>query len=201
VDGDIQAGGQDIETTADAGDVIDNMDVGGSAMFELGNGHWVSFLQLDYLALDTGDVKTPLPGVDIDVEHETTFLTAATGIRFSTGERSTLDVMLGLRYAGFDTRLSVQGAGNIGADADLYDALLVLRPRLNIHGDWYFSPTMSVGAGDTELTWELSPQLMYDACDFEIRIGYRNLNYDFEKSGVQMDQSIHGPMLGLGWRF
>jgi len=62
---------------------------------------------------------------------------------------------------------------------------------------------MSVGAGDSDLTWELSPQILYGCPDasWEFRFGYRNLNYDFQKGNAQMDMSIHGPMLGVGFRF
>ena len=59
----------------------------------------------------------------------------------------------------------------------------------------------AIGAGDSNLTWELSPQLLYAGCDFELRFGYRELNYDFKQGGFQMDQWIHGPMIGFGLRF
>jgi hypothetical protein len=74
--------------------------------------------------------------------------------------------------------------------------------RRQLSRNWTFSPTMSIGAGDSDLTWELSPQFVYDCdCGFDVRVGYRNLNYDFEKGSDSMDLTIKGPVIGVGFSF
>ena len=113
-----------------------------------------------------------------------------------------IDVQIGIRYAQMDTQVSIEGVGQRDADNTIYDGILALRPRLALSKNWWFSPTMSIGAGDSDLTWELSPQFVYDcACGWDVRLGYRNLNYDFEKGSDSLDLTIKGPVIGVGFSF
>ena len=202
IDGDIQAHGEDTTVSMDFQDVVENLDMAASALFEANVGDWVSYAMVDYLSLDSGDVDTRYPGIDADLEMESTLATVATGYRVHMGERSTIDVQVGIRYARMDTELWIEGVGQRDADNNVYDGILALRPRLALSRNWTFSPTMSIGAGDSDLTWELSPQFVYDCdCGFDVRVGYRNLNYDFEKGSDSMDLTIKGPVIGFGFSF
>jgi hypothetical protein len=201
IDGDIQAHGEDSNVSMDFDDILDNLDMAGSVLLEADMGRWVSYAMVDYLALDTGDVETRFRGVDADLEMESTLATVATGYRFQTGERSTVDLQVGIRYAQFDNQLEIEGLGQRDADNNIYDGIVALRPRLALSQYWYFSPTLSVGAGDSDLTWEVSPQFVYACCGFDIRFGYRSLNYEFEKGSDSLDLTTSGPMLGVGFAF
>lgn len=202
IDGDIQAHGEDTTVSMDFQDVVENLDMAASALFEANVGDWVSYAMVDYLALDTGDVDTRFPGRDADLELDSTLATVATGYRVHMSERSTIDVQIGIRYAQMDTQVSIEGVGQRDADNTIYDGILALRPRLALSKNWWFSPTMSIGAGDSDLTWELSPQFVYDcACGWDVRLGYRNLNYDFEKGSDSLDLTIKGPVIGVGFSF
>jgi hypothetical protein len=202
IDGDIQARGEDTTVSMDFQDVVENLDMAASALFEANVGNWVSYAMVDYLSLDTGDVDTRFPGRDADVEMDSTLDTVATGYRVHMSERSTIDVQVGIRYARMDTQVWIEGVGQRDADNNVYDGILALRPRLALSRNWTFSPTMSIGAGDSDLTWELSPQFVYDCdCGFDVRVGYRNLNYEFEKGSDSMDLTIKGPVIGFGFSF
>ena len=202
IDGDIQAHGEDTNVSMDFQDVVENLDMAASALFEANVGDWVSYAMVDYLSLDSGDVDTRYPGIDADLEMDSTLATVATGYRVHMSERSTIDVQVGIRYAQMDTELWIEGVGQRDADNNVYDGILALRPRLALSRNWTFSPTMSIGAGDSDLTWELSPQFVYDCdCGFDVRVGYRNLNYDFEKGSDSLDLTIKGPVIGLGFSF
>ena len=202
IDGDIQARGTDANVSMDFQDVVENLDMAGSVLLEANVGDWVSYAMVDYLALDTGDVDTRFPGRDADLELDSTLATVATGYRVHMSERSTIDVQIGIRYAQMDTQVSIEGVGQRDADNTIYDGILALRPRLALSKNWWFSPTMSIGAGDSDLTWELSPQFVYDcACGWDVRLGYRNLNYDFEKGSDSLDLTIKGPVIGVGFSF
>ena len=202
IDGDIQAHGEDTNVSMDFQDVVENLDMAASALFEANVGDWVSYAMVDYLSLDSGDVDTRYPGIDADLEMDSTLATVATGYRVHMSERSTIDVQVGIRYAQMDTELWIEGVGQRDADNNVYDGILALRPRLALSRNWTFSPTMTIGAGDSDLTWELSPQFVYDCdCGFDVRVGYRNLNYDFEKGSDSMDLTIKGPVIGVGFSF
>jgi hypothetical protein len=175
--------------------------MGGQLMLEADKGNWVNYAQIDYVAVDSGDVQLRNGGRDLKLTLDSSIATVATGYRWHTGERSSIDLMLGLRYGNIDSRLDVQGLGDIGSDQSQYDGVVVLRPRLMFGKHWYFSPTMSVGAGDSDLTWELSPQFVYDYCGTEIRFGYRSLNYDLENGDGSLELAMEGPMIGVGFAF
>ena len=201
VDGDIHVRGRDFSASADFSDILDKLETGGALMFEANKGNWVNFAQVDYLALDSGEVELGNSPLSVDLQMDSTLAAVATGYRFHAGERSTIDVMVGLRYANIETTLDVDGLGHVNSDVSQYDGMLMLRPRFRISGYWYFSPTMSVGAGDSDLVWEMAPEVVYEYCDTEFRIGYRSLNYDLEKGNDSLDFSMRGPVIGVGFKF
>lgn len=201
IDGELTLRGQDVEVDASFSDIADTLDVGGSLLAEASNGRWVNWMQLDHLSTDTGDVDAgPLRA---DLESRTTMLAMGTGWRFpGFGARSTIDVLVGVRHFSIDDTLDLRGGGHIDNHMDLYDAIVALRPRLQLSAHWTFSPTLSVGGGDSDLVWEMSPQFEYRLRErYEVRVGYRNLAYDVDQGGSKIDIIFRGPVLGLGMRF
>lgn len=76
----------------------------------------------------------------------------------------------------------------------------------NIFGNWIniqckSTPSASVGTGDSDLTWELFPELIYQPGDLKFRIGYRDLNYEFEQGDADLDIKMPGLVLGVGFIF
>jgi hypothetical protein len=59
--------------------------------------------------------------------------------------------------------------GDRSADNNVFEDILAVRPGLALSRNWFFSPAMSIGAGDSHLTWQLSPQFVYNCrCRFEV---------------------------------
>ena len=204
IDGDIKAQGEEFNTSTDFSDIVDNLDFGGSFMLEANKGTWVNFLQLDYLSLSNGDIETRATGVEGRLEFDSTLAAVATGYRVTMSEKSSIDVLVGLRYANLDAEARIKSLGlRRESENDQYDGILMLRPRIALSKYWSFSPTLSAGAGDSDLTWELSPEVVYtnDCCNLEFRAGYRNLNYELENGNDELDISLRGPMIGLGFKF
>jgi len=205
LDGELKAGGEEVNASADFADVVDKLDIGGSVMAEFNVGHWANFLQFDYMSLSNDDIDTRNPGVQGKMEIDSTFAAAATGYRFETGERSHVDVMVGVRYAGMDVEASLRPAPGNGVESnkDIIDGIVMLRPRIALSRYWSFSPTLSAGAGDSDLVWEMAPELVYtnDCCNLEFRFGYRSLNYKFEDGDEEVDLSTAGPIVGVGFAF
>ena len=108
VDGDFQIRGQDIESSADFGDIVDNLDIGGSVLLEPVKGRWVSLIQLDYLSLENDDAELR-NGSDVHLEIDTTIASLASGYRFGgDGKRRFYDLMVGMRYLRLETGLGIQ---------------------------------------------------------------------------------------------
>jgi len=199
---------QSIDFNQDIGDVTDNLEFNGSLMLEHNLGHWANFASVDYMKVDNDDVDVNQAGAKIEVETDTTMGTVATGYRFSPEGSSWVDLLIGVRGIKLDIEANLKGAtdGNdVNADDDLIDGIVMLRPRFAFgKGEhWAFSPTASVGTGDSDLVWELAPELVYtnDCCNLEFRFGYRTVNYEIEEGDVEADFSFQGPMVGLGFAF
>lgn len=200
IDGDIEFGSESANVSASFSDIVENLNMTGMAMLEANNGRWVNWVQVDYLSLEGDDVEIgPFNG---EIKSDVTMLAAGTGYRFQTSERSTIDLMVGLRYFDMDNELRINGVGERSGGADLVDAIITLRPRFVINERWSFSPTLSIGTGDTDVVWEMAPQFLYTYSEtLDMRIGYRNLNYNFKDGSDEVDISIAGPIIGLGIRF
>lgn len=200
IDGDVDVGPVSADISADFDDIRDNLDAGGSLLIEANNGRWINWAAVDYLALENDDVD--VRSVNAKVESDVLFLAVGTGYRFPTSGRSTLDVLVGLRYLAMDNKINVRDGRRAQNDRSVTDGIVTLRPRLAINEKWTFSPTISVGAGDSDLVWEASPQLLYTYSDrFDIRFGYRTLNYDFKKGSDEVDVAFAGFVIGAGIRF
>jgi hypothetical protein len=206
MDGDITIEGQDFDVSADFEDILDQTRYGGSVILAANRGHWVNFLQLDYLALEDDDIEPRrsrefIVRDDLHLEVDTLLLTAATGYRVPIGQRHSLDVMAGLRYAGIKTDIDRNRAGNLNSDRDIYDGIVMVRPQIRFGDHWYLMPSFSVGTGDSDLTWEVFPEIIYQPGDLRFRFGYRNLNYDSGENDEEIDFSMRGLLLGVGFLF
>jgi hypothetical protein len=67
--------------------------------------------------------------------------------------------------------------------------------------NWQLMPSFSVGTGDTDLTWEVFPEIIYQPGEWKFRFGYRNLNFDYEDGDDDLDLSMRGLLFGVGFVF
>ena len=199
-----EQGSTDIDFNQDIGDVTDNLEFNGSLMLEHNKGNWSNFAAVDYIKTENDDTDINVAGSEIEVEADTLLATAATGYRFGAGGDSWVDLLVGVRYGKIDLEFNEKnGPGSINGDGDLVDGIVMLRPRVALGRNWAFSPTASFGAGDSDLVWELAPELVYtnNCCNLEVRFGYRTVNYEIEEGDAEADFSFQGPMVGLGFAF
>ena len=126
--------------------------------------------------------------------------TATTGYRFTLGQRHSLDLMAGLRYVGLDAEIDDRQRSS-NSSRDIYDAVVMVRPIVQLAENWQLMPPFSIGTGDTDLTWEVFPEIIYQPGEWKFRFGYRNLNFDYEDGDDELDLSMRGLLLGVGFVF
>lgn len=199
VDADVTVGNREAEVNPSFSDLLDNLDLAAAFLTTAQYNRWVLWGQVDYLSLDSGDVDTRL-NVDARAKSKSLFVTTAVGYQFDGFvEGSTIDALIGTRYLHVKNKLSL---GNFETDSktrDLLDAVLVLRPSFPLGEKWRFNPTLSIGAGDSDLTYELQPQFQYQFSEnFAARFGYRKLYYDIDKKNFEFDGTFEGFLLGVG---
>lgn len=200
IDGDLTIDSEEYDLSSDFSDIIDQTKFGGSFIFAANRGQWVNFVQLDYLALENDDVETRFSRSDVKIESDSLLLTATTGYRFALGKRHSLDLMAGLRYVGLDAEIDERRQSS-SSSRDIYDAVAMVRPIVQLADNWQLMPSFSVGTGDTDLTWEVFPEIIYQPGEWKFRFGYRNLNFDYEDGDDELDFSMRGLLLGIGFIF
>lgn len=203
IEGDATIQGNDIDIDVGFSDLLDKTDFAGSVLGVLRRDRLVFWGQLDYFALDTGEVDTP-SGASAKLETDAIIWTLAVGYQFDGWMRDQhFDVMVGVRQISLDNELSISGVGDFDRDKSHTDAVVVVRPSVRISDRWRFNPTLSLGKGDSEITYELWPQVQYKVTDtWAARVGYRRLFYDIEgDAGNEFDATFHGFILGFGGMF
>lgn len=163
---------------------------------------WLVWTQADYMYLNTDKLNEPPARGNLNSKL---FLwTVGGGYRFPLwADGQTLDVLVGEQGADMKNTLTAYNIGSIEQTRDVIDTVLILRPSFQLTKQLRFNPTMSYGGGDSDVTYQLQPQLQYQFTDrLEARLGYRKLHYKInsDRNNV-LDLNLAGPFVGFGWTF
>ena len=196
IDADVEVANRPAEIDASFSDIADNLDMTAAVLATAQYNAWVTWLQVDYL-----DLSSDLSRVSGNLESKLTMATLGFGYQFQGWKKGqTFDVLLGVRNLKLDNELTLDTLGGFSGDRDVTDAVIILRPSLQLSERWRFNPTLSYGSGDSESTYELQPQFQFQAWEnAALRLGYRKLGYDIESSrGNTFDGAFEGPFIGIG---
>ncbi len=197
LDGDVTIDGDKTSMSRSFSDLLDATDFAGSVLTVLNYGHVVLWGQYDYTHLNSDNLDNAPPRAELDVQ--TTIGTLAVGYRFDGRKGRTYDLLIGARMTSIENKLKVSGVGSAKAEHDVTDAVVVFRPSMPLSKRWRFNPTISVGTGDSDLTYEIWPQLQYHFSDnWALRVGYRQLHYKFENGNDELNLAFTGPVVGFG---
>ncbi len=198
VDGTVGVGDKEADFNADFTDLIDKVDLAGCLMAVGTYDRWVCFAQADFFSLSQDFERGP----GGELESDILFLNGAAGYRFGgLVENATTDVLVGLRYFRNENTVEVNGVGSADGTSDLVDAMLTLRsshPLVFVSEKLHLEGAASIGAGDSDLVWELQMVLQYQFNDrLGARAGYRRLEYELEDGPVEMEVGFQGLLIGL----
>jgi len=202
VEGDATVQGQDVDIDVGFDDILDAVDAAGGLMAMAQRDNFVVWGQFDYVGTDTDQLDPAPAGGSIQTDS---FLGAlAAGYQFKGPLKdSTINLLGGIRYAWIENDYEITG-GSSGKDSmDIVDGIIVVGSSFRLTEKWRFNPMFSVGAGDSDLTWELHPTFRYQFKDnMALRLGYRRLHYDIEgDTGNEFDAAFHGFIAGLSIMF
>ncbi len=201
IDGDISTGALDYSASASFSDIVDQAKYGAQFILEANRGRWVNFVQIDYGVLESDDITGPLGLADVEAEVASALGTIATGYRAPLGQNHSIDLMVGVRFAGFEVDIDNSLLGSSTDQEEVFDAIVMVRPRVVLSENWTLMPSASIGTGDSDLTWELFPEIIYHPGDLNFRLGYRDLNYEFEQGDLEVDIQMPGLVVGVGFVF
>lgn len=147
------------------------------------------------------------PRIGVGVKTTLSFATAAVSWRFLERDATFAEAYAGARA--FDTegtfkfRLGQQ-ARQVSAEADWVDPIVGVRGAYSFTPKWSVAGFADVGGfdGSEDLSWEVFGGANYAFNEhFSGVLGYRYLSVLYSGRSLDLDIDLHGPMLGVTYRF
>lgn len=206
--GDGTINGQQIKFNRTASDLLEHLHIGGSLAGKI---TWRQFAlggQLDAYSMSTRDLKLNGSPVAAKLDTDVVLSELAAGYTLD-GRRpgQTFTVALGIRFAHISNELTLGSEERLTHSRDRWDPMLILWPTMpllerHVKG-LSLTPALSIGGGgDSELVYELFPQLRYQLSERLIaRFGYRSIGYRTRNSDNKLDFDLTGFIASLGATF
>ena len=159
--------------------------------------------------------------LDADVELNAWVVTPGVGYTVLQNEKVRLDLVAGARYLYIkvDVDLDITDQltlalfrGDIvaikAAEDDVsskghnWDGIVGVRGQVNLNEKWYLPYYADVGAGDSQLTWQVAGGIGYRFSKLDVVAGYRYLDWNWnDDDDVLGDLHIEGPYFGVKYVF
>ena len=135
--------------------------------------------------------------------------TGVAGYDLVQTEKTRLALIGGVRYLNLDADLKLSAAGPVEtpppaklSNSDtLWDGIVGVKGGFMLTEHWYIPYYADIGAGDSQITWQLYTGIGYRFERVDVVLGYRYLEYDQDDDKFLQDLSFYGPLLGVGFRF
>jgi hypothetical protein len=156
------------------------------------------------LPIDTNaDVGVRLSGLALGLAGAYTLVTTPT---------YEIQALAGARLFGVETEIDWRFNGNVGAlppvslngkastDPDVWDGVAGVRGRTQLGSDkWFATGHFDVGAGDSDLTWQLVGGVGHAFGWGEVVLSYRHLDYDFGEDKALREMTFSGPAIAFAF--
>lgn len=206
LDGDVTAGGQEGQVSADFGDVFSNLEAVFIVHFETVYKKKYGFLlDINYINMG-GSQSTPITSINVDLTA--TVVESALYYRWYHGEH-TFDLMAGILVTGVEQEIEVVGLPNrIGLDESWVDPMIFVRWNWDFAEKWGLVLKGGIGGFgvSSEFAWEGLGLVTFQPWKHaEFLVGYRAVGVDYETgSGVSRfvyDVTMAGPVIGLNFKW
>jgi opacity protein-like surface antigen len=200
IDGDIGVRNAMIPVDVKFTDAVKDLDVGGMLAMEARNGDWGILLDGSYLNL-SDDADTAIGTFRAELEQW--IVQGAAIYRIQQNENITLDLGAGVRYVDIDVDVNVPSErADLDASEGWVDPILVARLRMQFAEKCFGMLVGDIGGFgvESDLTWELTAATGYSLSEtISLLLGYRYLDYDYEKDDFTYDVATSGIMLGVSF--
>jgi hypothetical protein len=147
-----------------------------------------------------------------------TVWTLAGGYTVARGAWGNFDTIVGFRFLGGNFRSNYSlglmltgprgngatfgGIGSVSGSTDIWNGIAGFRGRLLVHDTALFIPYyFDIGAGGSNLTWQIASGLGYRLGWGDVSITYRYLAFEQGSNVVVQRLAIRGPMIAVNIRF
>lgn len=210
LEGDVTVNGNKADFDKSFSDLFDAVDVGGSVRIGAEYNRFMVGGLVDFFSLSTDelDVEDQPAGGSLDTDMLLT--EGAVGYRVDGwAEGQSFGLMVGVRNLHMENELDVNGGGSFSRDNDVTDAMIYVLPSVPVFPSKIeglrFNPVLGIGAGDSDLAFELFPQFQYHITDaVAARLGYRTVGWKIKgdnNEDNELNFSLSGLIVGLGVTF
>ena len=179
-------------------DYLELIDIGAAFIFEAKKGKWDITSDVLWLKLSEGlEAKN---GV-VDFENEQLIFESQFG--YQAFDYEPLRIVGGFRYMDITTDLEFNDKVSVEISDDFIDPYAGLRWRSFVSDKWELDTQVDIGGGnDADLVLAGFITGIYHINEkFNIKMGYRILDIDFESDDLVFDGTLEGIQIGLGIRF
>ena len=180
-------------------DIFSDFNLGFMGLLETRHRPWV--LRADALYISLTDEQAAGPGETLTIGQDQFMLHPEVGYTILARPWGGLDALVGARY--WNLSLDVDApAQTASGDKNWVDATVGANLRYQPAEKWHLAAKADIGAGGSDLTWQLYGGAGYDlgqCC--ALVAAYRHLDVDYDKEGFLYDVYLSGPALGLMLRF
>lgn len=207
IDGDVTVNGHKADFEKSASDLLDYLDVAGSIRIGAECNRFMIGALVDYFTLSTDNLDVDDQPQRGSLDTTTLLLEGAVGYRVDGWmEGQSFGLMVGVRNLHIANDLTVYERGKSSEANDVTDAMFYLLPNVPVFPSKIkglrFNPILGIGAGDSDLAYELFPQFQYQITDSIVaRLGYRRVGWNFEDGDKEMNMGMSGLIAGVGVTF
>jgi len=206
--------------------VISHLKMTFQGSLDANNGRWGIFNDIVYVDvggvksqshdLSIGDVGIPATATaDLSLDLKSLIWTVAGEYRVASGPLWTVDLLGGARLLRMKPTLGYTISGDLGpvvipgrngvkqVNEGVWDGIIGVKGRYTFgdDGKWFVPFYLDVGAGQSQLTWQISGGVGYSYSWGSAFATWRYLDYKFP-SGKALDNiSMSGPMLAVALRW
>lgn len=163
---------------------------------------------LQYSNLGTKNA-TPGPGFSgVETTTKTFVFDPAVGYRFAENMEKGrfVEVLGGIRYWHVNEDLKfaagILTAREVSASRDWVDAVIGLRGKAALSQKWFVTGKVDLGGGGSKFTYQLFGGVgVMVAKNIALIGGFRDLYVNKSSSDFTFKMSLHGPVIGLGFKF
>ena len=123
-------------------------------------------------------------------------------------ERIRLDVLAGARYLYLKTDAKLDFATGIipinkrdTVSDSIWDGIIGVRGHVNLNKNWYLPYYADIGTGSSNSTWQLFGGVGYRFKWLDLILAYRYMDWNFDDSDAFEDMTLHGPFVGVKFKF
>ncbi len=209
-EGDMTINGHEAEFEKSFEDLFDAVEMGASLRLGAEYNRFMVGALVDYFSMSTDamDVEDRPEGGSLDTELLLT--EAAVGYRVNGwSEGQSFGLMVGVRNMNMQADLESDVHGTTSSEKDVTDGMVYVLPSLPVFPSKIdglrFNPVLGIGAGDSDLVYELFPQFQYQFTEtIAGRLGYRTMGWKFtddNNEDNELNFSMSGLIAGIGLIF